>query len=180
MTSTILVIGAGQSGSQAVDTLRREGYNGRLVLVGEESELPYQRPPLSKKFLSGELEKERLYFRLRSFYDEHQIELKLGVQVTRIDPVGREASISDGEQIHYDRALICVGAIARRLSCAGAELAGVHYLRRISDISSIQKDMKPGARAVIIGGGYIGLEAAATAQKKGCSVTVLELADRAL
>ena len=180
MISTILVIGGGQAGAQAVDTLRREGYTGRLVLVSVEPQLPYQRPPLSKKFLSGELAEERLYFRHQAFYDEHRIELKLGVRATQLDAPARTVVLSNGERIVYDRLLLCLGAVSRQMTCPGAGLPGVHYLRAIADVPTIQAALKPGTRAVIIGGGYIGLEAAATARKMGCLVTVLEMADRVM
>jgi 3-phenylpropionate/trans-cinnamate dioxygenase ferredoxin reductase subunit len=178
MISTILIIGGGQAGAQAVDTLRREGFAGRIVLVSDEPLLPYQRPPLSKKFLSGELAEERLYFRHQSFYDEHRIELKLGLRATRIDPGARTVVLSNGEAVVYDRLLLCLGALARHLTCPGAELPGVHYLRNIADVPTIRAALNPGARVLIIGGGYIGLETAATARKLGCLVTVLEMADR--
>jgi 3-phenylpropionate/trans-cinnamate dioxygenase ferredoxin reductase subunit len=178
MISTILIIGGGQAGAQAIDTLRREGFKGRLVLVSDEPQLPYQRPPLSKKFLSGELAIERLPFRHQSFYDDHGIELKLGVTATHLDCATRTVTLSNGEHIVYDRLLLCLGALSRHLTCPGAELPGVHYLRSIADVPDIQAALKPGTRAVIIGGGYIGLETAATARKMGCLVTVLEMADR--
>jgi 3-phenylpropionate/trans-cinnamate dioxygenase ferredoxin reductase subunit len=178
MISTILIIGGGQAGAQAVDTLRREGFSGRLVLVSEEPHLPYQRPPLSKKFLSGELAADRLPFRHQSFYDEHRVELKLGIRATRLDPAARSADLSNGEVVVYDRLLLCLGAVSRQLTCPGAALPGVHYLRGMADVPEIRDGLKPGARVVIIGGGYIGLETAATARKMGCSVTVLEMADR--
>ena len=178
MISTILIVGGGQAGAQAIDTLRREGFSGRLVLVGDEPHLPYQRPPLSKKFLSGELAADRLPFRHQAFYDEHHVELKLGVRATRLDPAARRVDLSTGEEVIYDRLLLCVGATSRRLTCPGADLPGVHYLRGIGDVPAIQAGLEPGARVVIIGGGYIGLETAATARKMGCAVTVLEMADR--
>ena len=178
MISTILIIGGGQAGAQAVDTLRREGYPGRLVLVSDEPHLPYQRPPLSKKFLSGEMAVDRLLFRHQSFYDEHHVELKLGVRAVALRRADRTVTLSDGEEIVYDRLLLCLGAVSRQLTCPGADLAGVQYLREIADVPAIQAALKPGSRAVVIGGGYIGLETAATARGKGCLVTVLEMADR--
>jgi 3-phenylpropionate/trans-cinnamate dioxygenase ferredoxin reductase subunit len=180
MISTVLIIGGGQAGAQAIDTLRREGFEGRIVLVSEERELPYQRPPLSKKFLAGELAADRLPFRHQSFYDEHRIELKLGVRATRLEPAARRVALSNGEEVVYDRLLLCLGAVSRQLTCPGSELPGVHYLRGISDVPGIREGLKPGARTVIIGGGYIGLETAATARKMGCAVTVLEMADRVM
>lgn len=178
MIRTILIIGGGQAGAQAIDTLRREGFDGRLTLIGDEPELPYQRPPLSKKFLSGEMAADRLLFRHRSFYDEHKIELKLGRKAVRIDAPARQVELADGEKMAYDRLLLCLGAQSRLLTCPGATLAGVHYLRSIKDVAPIQAGFKPGARVVVIGGGYIGLETAATCRKMGCEVTVLEMAGR--
>jgi 3-phenylpropionate/trans-cinnamate dioxygenase ferredoxin reductase subunit len=180
MISTILIIGGGQAGAQAIDTLRREGFEGRLVLVSDEPHLPYQRPPLSKKFLSGELAADRLPFRHQAFYDQHRIELHLGVRATRLDPGARRVELSSGEAVIYDRLLLCLGADSRRLTCPGADLPGVHYLRAIDDVPQIRAGLTPGARAVIIGGGYIGLETAATARHLGCMVTVLEMADRVM
>jgi 3-phenylpropionate/trans-cinnamate dioxygenase ferredoxin reductase subunit len=178
MISTILIIGGGQAGAQAIDTLRREGFGGRLVLIGDELELPYQRPPLSKKYLSGEMAADRLLFRHRSFYDEHRVELKLGRRAARLDAAARQVELADGEKLTYDRLLLCLGAESRRLTCPGATLRGVHYLRGLADVPPIQAGFKPQARIVIIGGGYIGLETAATCLKMGCEVTVLEMADR--
>jgi 3-phenylpropionate/trans-cinnamate dioxygenase ferredoxin reductase subunit len=180
MISTILVIGGGQAGAQAVDTLRREAFGGRIVLVCGEAELPYQRPPLSKKYLSGDLSADRLPFRHRAFYDEHRIEMRLGIPAVRLEPIARQVTLADGEVLGYDRLLLCLGAAARPLSCAGAELPGVHYLRGVADVARIQKAVTRGARAIIIGGGYIGLETAATLRQMGCEVTVLELADRVM
>jgi 3-phenylpropionate/trans-cinnamate dioxygenase ferredoxin reductase component len=178
MISTILIVGGGQAGAQAIDTLRREGFKGRLVLIGDEPELPYQRPPLSKKYLCGEMAAERLLFRHQSFYDEHRIELKLGRLAVRLDAAARQVELDGGKILTYDRLLLCLGAESRRLTCPGATLAGVHYLRGLADVAPIQTGFKPQARVVIIGGGYIGLETAATCRKMGCEVTVLEMADR--
>lgn len=180
MSTNILIVGGGQAGAQAVDTLRREGYAGRIVLVSDEAELPYQRPPLSKKFLSGELALDRLLFRHQSFYDEHRVELKLGLRAIRLDRTARSVSLSNGEDLRYDRLLLGLGASSRQLTCPGSELPGIHYLRNIADVSAIQSGLKAGARVVIIGGGYIGLEVAATARKMGCLVSVLEMADRVM
>jgi 3-phenylpropionate/trans-cinnamate dioxygenase ferredoxin reductase subunit len=178
MISTILIIGGGQAGAQAIDTLRREGFSGRLVLIGDEPQLPYQRPPLSKKYLCGEMAADRLLFRHQSFYDEHRIELKLGRRAVRLDAAARQVELAGGELLTYDRLLLCLGAESRRLTCPGAELSGVHYLRGLADVAPIQAGFKPQTRVVIIGGGYIGLETAATCRKMGCEVTVLEMADR--
>jgi 3-phenylpropionate/trans-cinnamate dioxygenase ferredoxin reductase component len=180
MISTIVIVGGGQAGAQAVDTLRREGFTRRLVLISDENMLPYQRPPLSKKFLSGEMAAERLLFRHRAFYDEHAVELKLGVRAIRIETAARRVLLSNGEAIDYERLLLCIGAAPRRMTCPGSELAGVQYLRNVDDAAAIGAGLKPGARVVIVGGGYIGLEIAATARQMGCAVTVLEMADRVM
>ena len=169
MNTTFLIVGGGQAGAQAIDTLRREGFDGRLVLVGEERELPYQRPPLSKKFLHGELAADRLPFRHRAFYDEHRVELRLGSRATRLDRAARTVELDDGTRLPYDRALLCLGARARPLPCAGADLPGIHTLRTIDDANALGAELRTGARAVIVGGGYIGLE-----------TTVLEMADRVM
>jgi 3-phenylpropionate/trans-cinnamate dioxygenase ferredoxin reductase component len=180
MVSTVVIVGGGQAGAQAIDTLRREGFASRLVLINDESSLPYQRPPLSKKFLSGEMAAERLLFRHQGFYDEHAVELKLGVRATGIDTGARRVALSSGEDVPYDRLLLCTGALPRRMTCPGSDLAGVHYLRSVDDAAAIGAGLKPGARLVIVGGGYIGLEIAATARKMGCAVVVLEMADRVM
>ena len=180
MISTIVVVGGGQAGAQAVDTLRREGFAGRLLLICDEPALPYQRPPLSKRYLSGELTAERLPFRHRAFYEEHRVELRLGLQAVALDPRARRVELADGEELAYDRLLLCLGSTARRLTCPGADLPGLFYLRTVADVAPIRAAIKPGAHAVIIGGGYIGLEAAATCRQLGCEVTVLELADRVM
>jgi 3-phenylpropionate/trans-cinnamate dioxygenase ferredoxin reductase component len=180
MISTAVIVGGGQAGAQAIDTLRREGFTGRLVLISDESMLPYQRPPLSKKFLSGEMAADRLLFRHRGFYDEHAVELKLGIRAARIDAAARRVALSNGEEINYDRLLLCVGAVPRRMTCPGSDLAGVHYLRNVDDAAAIATGLKPGARVIVVGGGYIGLEIAATARTMGCAVAVLEMADRVM
>ncbi len=178
MTSSIVIVGGGQAGAQAIDTLRREGFNGRLVLIGAEAVLPYQRPPLSKKYLSGDLSIDRLYFRHQSFYEQHNVELMLGVRVERLNAAGHLLHLSDGTAIAYDRALLSLGASPRLLSLPGAGLPGVHYLRGLGDVPAIQALATSGARVVVVGGGYIGLESAATCRRLGCEVTVLEMADR--
>jgi 3-phenylpropionate/trans-cinnamate dioxygenase ferredoxin reductase subunit len=151
-----------------------------LSLIAEEPELPYQRPPLSKKYLAGEMAPDRLLFRHQSFYDEHRVELHLGVKAVRLDATAHQVTLSDGRQLTYDGLLLCLGATARRLTCPGAELAGVHYLRGLADVAPIRTGFKPKARIVIVGGGYIGLETAATSIHMGCEATVLEMADRVM
>jgi 3-phenylpropionate/trans-cinnamate dioxygenase ferredoxin reductase subunit len=178
MSESILIVGAGQAGAQAIDTLRRDGYSGALTLIGDEPALPYQRPPLSKKFLCGELAEERLPFRHRAFYEEHRVDLRLGFAAVGLDCAARTVTLADGGEVPYERLLLCLGAASRRLSCPGADLAGVHYLRNLRDACALRASIRPGARVLVIGGGYIGLETAATCRKMGCEVTVLEMADR--
>ena len=180
MISTVIIIGGGQAGAQAVDTLRRDGFAGRLVLICDEPELPYQRPPLSKKYLSGELAADRLLFRHQAFYDEHKIDLRLATRVAKLHLDTHQVELADGETLSYDRLILCLGASSRRLTCPGAGLAGIHYLRGLADACAMRAAFTPGARVVVIGGGYIGLETAATCRKLGCEVTVLEMADRVM
>lgn len=178
MSPPILVIGGGHAGAQAVDTLRREGYSDRIVLISDEPYVPYQRPPLSKQFLSAEWDVARLSFRHQTYYDEHRVELRLNSRAVRINAAGRVVTLSNGKEMRYSRLLLCLGACSRELTCPGAKLSGIHYLRNIADARGIKDRLRPGARVVVIGGGYIGLETAATARKAGCTVTVVEMADR--
>ncbi|MBS0612806.1 MAG: FAD-dependent oxidoreductase [Proteobacteria bacterium] len=180
MSRTFVIVGAGQAGAIAVETLRREGFDGRLILIGDEPSLPYQRPPLSKKYLAGEMEADRLLFRHAAYYQEHRIETRLGLHARALDPAARRLDLSNGESLTYDRLLLTTGTRARMLSCAGADLGRVHGLRNIADVNEIRPQLKPKARVVIVGGGYIGLETAASARKAGCEVTILEMADRAM
>jgi len=178
--NTVVVVGASHAGAQAVDSLRRDGFTGRIVLVGDEPHIPYQRPPLSKKFLLRELPLERLAIRQLSFYEQHGIELMTGTRVTSIEPTVRTLALSDGRTLVYSDLILCVGSRVRRLTCPGSELQGVHYVRTIDDVTLMQSEMGPGKNLVVIGAGYIGLEAAASARKLGMNVTVLEMAERCL
>ena len=180
MSSTFVIVGGGQAGAQAIDSLRRDGFSGKLILVAEEPQLPYQRPPLSKKYLSGEMAADRLVFRHAAYYAEHGIEMKLNVRAQQLTPAKRTLALSSGETLSYDRLLLALGARPRMLTCSGADLGRVHALRNIADVDAIRANLIPKARVVIVGGGYIGLETAATAVKLGCDVTILEMADRAM
>jgi 3-phenylpropionate/trans-cinnamate dioxygenase ferredoxin reductase subunit len=163
----VVIIGAGQAGVQAAATLRAEGYDGSLTLVGDEIYPPYQRPPLSKAYLSGELVRERLFLKPESFYAETLCELRLGVAAWRIDRSSKQVLLSDGGSLPYDRLLLATGTRVRKLALPGAELPGVHYLRGIDDVDQLRPELKPGARLVVVGAGYIGLEVAAVAAKHG-------------
>ena len=180
MQDTIAVVGAGHAAAQVVDSLRREGFAGRLVMVGEEPTLPYQRPPLSKKFLAGELEAERLPIRPASFYESIHCELLPGNAVATIDTSTRELKLADGSQLAYDKLVLAVGGHARPLPVPGAGLAGVHVLRTMADVNAIRAEAVPSTRVVIVGAGYIGLECAATFRKLGLEVTVIEMMDRVM
>ena len=178
MAQTVVIVGAGHAAVQAVDTLRREGHVGPIVLVGDEPYLPYNRPPLSKKYLAGELERERLWLRSSQYYQQHRVETRLGVRVTAIDRASQRLRLADGAELSYDKLLLSVGSRPRHLEVPGHELAGIHCLRSIADVDAIRADIAGARRLVVVGGGYIGLEAAACARHLGLDVTVLEMADR--
>ena len=180
MYEQIVIAGAGQAAVQAVDTLRRKGFTGKLTLIGEEPWLPYQRPPLSKKYLAGALERERLLIRPAHFFAEHGVTTHLGRRVTDIARRERHVRLDDGLVLPYDALLLATGSRPRRLLAPGGELPGVHTLRTIADVDRIRAECAPGARMVIIGGGYIGLEVAATVRELGLEVTVLEMAERVM
>ena len=180
MFEQIVILGAGQAAVQAVDTLRRKGFAGKLAVVGDEPWLPYQRPPLSKKYLAGALERDRLMIRPAQFYADHSVETHLGRRAEEISRREQRLRLNDGSTLAYDALLLATGSRPRKLVAPGAELAGVHYLRTIGDVERIRGDFGPGRRLVIIGGGYIGLEVAATARELGMDVTVLEMAERVM
>ncbi|MGQ0622990.1 MAG: NAD(P)/FAD-dependent oxidoreductase [Panacagrimonas sp.] len=171
---TVLIVGGGQAAAQTATSLRIEGYAGRIVLVGSEPVLPYQRPPLSKAYLAGQLAHERLFIKPPAFYEQQKIETLLGVSVQRVRLQDRQAELSDGKVVGFDHLVFATGGRPRRLSCVGGDHAGLFYFRDIADVQAIQPRLKPGARLVLIGGGYIGLEIAAVASKLGLKVTVLE------
>lgn len=174
----VVVVGAGQSGLQICDSLRKGGYDGRLILVGDEPMLPYQRPPLSKKFLLGELDPERLLFRPANYYDKIAVEIRSGQRVVAIDRAQHALTLDDGEVLHYARLALATGARVRPLTCAGAELPGIHYVRSLEDSLRLREDLASVERLCVIGGGFIGLEVAAIARGLGKSVVVIEAQDR--
>jgi 3-phenylpropionate/trans-cinnamate dioxygenase ferredoxin reductase component len=180
MFGQIVIVGAGQAADQAVHTLRRKGFTGKLAVVGDEPWLPYQRPPLSKKYLAGALDRERLVLRPQHFYTEHSVETHLGRRVQEISRKERRVRLDDGSVLPYDALLLATGSRPRPLTVPGADLPGVHTLRTIEDVERIRNDFAAGRRLVIIGGGYIGLEVAATARELGLDVTVLEMAERVM
>jgi 3-phenylpropionate/trans-cinnamate dioxygenase ferredoxin reductase subunit len=176
----VVIIGASHAAAQAVDSLRREGFAGHLVLVGDEPEIPYQRPPLSKKYLAGEFDPERLWIRPASFYEQQRCELRLGRRAVAVDRARQVVRLDDGGVLPYDALLLATGGRVRPATVPGADLAGIHYLRTRADVDRIRADLAPGRRAVIVGAGYIGLECAASCVKLGLGVTVLEMAPRVM
>jgi len=176
----IVVIGAGQAGASLVARLRKNGFDGDITLIGAEPVLPYQRPPLSKAYLLGDMTLERLFLRPAAFYDDQNITVKLGQSVTAIDPVAKTVTLGD-EVVGYDQLALTTGSDPRRLPAAiGGDLDGVFVVRGLEDVDAMAPAVVPGAKVLIVGGGYIGLEAAAVAAKKGVSVTLVEMADRIL
>ena len=176
---SVVIIGAGQAAAQLVDSLRRRGYAGALTMVGDEG-LPYQRPPLSKKYLAGELGLDRLQLRQPNYFAEQRVDLRLGQRATEIDRVAKRVRLDDGATLDYEHLVIATGSHPRRLKMPGADLGGVHYLRSLSDADHLRTEVHVGQHAVIIGGGYIGLEVAATLRQLGMEVTVLEMAERVM
>tara|TARA_B110001469_G_scaffold127627_1_gene149348 strand:- start:706 stop:1911 length:1206 start_codon:yes stop_codon:yes gene_type:complete len=178
--SGIVIIGAGQAGASLAIKLRALGYKGDVTLVGEEKFPPYQRPPLSKKYLLGDMALDRLYLRPRDFYTEQLISLRLGARVTAINPTAKTISIGD-ETLTYDHLALTTGSTPRLLPAAiGGRLNGVFAVRSLADVGAMQPAFESGGHVLIIGGGYIGLEAAAVAAAKGLKVTLVEMADRIL
>src|SRR5262245_15665146 len=180
MPDTIVVAGGGHAAAQVVDSLRRDGFAGRLVMVCGEPVLPYQRPPLSKKFLGGELEPDRLPIRHASFYENIRCELMLGNPAVEIDRGSRKLRLADGGSLDYDKLVLAIGGHARPIPVPGAKLPGVHVLRTVADVEAIRAKLRPGVRVAIVGAGYIGLECAATLRKLGHDVTVIEMTDRVM
>lgn len=178
--TNVVVVGAGQAGQAVVTKLRNSGFTGSITLIGEESAPPYQRPPLSKAYLLGEMELERLYLRPESFYEENGITLKLNENVTAIDCAGKTVT-TGSDVISYDELVLATGSVPRHLPASiGGALEGVYTVRTLQDVDNMAPEFRQGARVLIIGGGYIGLEAAAVAAKKGLNVTLVEMADRIL
>jgi 3-phenylpropionate/trans-cinnamate dioxygenase ferredoxin reductase subunit len=171
---TFVVAGAGMAGGKAAETLREEGFEGRVVLVGAEHERPYERPPLSKDYLRGEVGREKVYLREPGFYDDNRIELRLGRTATGLDPSRRELTLDDGERLGYDALLIATGAEPRRLPIPGADLDGVLYLRTVGDSDALRERLDRGGAMVVVGAGWIGAEVAASARQRGLEVTVLD------
>jgi len=177
----VVIVGGGHAGAQAAIALRLNGFAGTITMIGRESEPPYERPPLSKEYFAREKTFERLYIRPPQFWGEKDVTLKLGVEVTKIDPAARTLALSDGSTYTYGKLIWAAGGDPRRLACKGADLAGLHAVRTRADCDQLMGEIDGGVKnIVVIGGGYIGLEAAAVLTKLGCNVTLLEALPRVL
>jgi 3-phenylpropionate/trans-cinnamate dioxygenase ferredoxin reductase component len=172
---TFVIVGASLAGAKAAETLRDEGFTGRVVLVGEEPEPPYERPPLSKGYLLGSDERDTAFVHDRAWYDKQNIELRTGTRAEGLDPGAHTVTLAGGERLTYDKLLLTTGSVVRRVQVPGAELEGVHYLRRIEHADTLRGVLVEGARVVVIGGGWIGLEVAAAARTHRAAVTLVEV-----
>ena len=178
--SAMVIVGGGQAAGQNAASLRQEGYDGEIMIIGDDTHIPYQRPPLSKQYLSGVHGLERIYLRPEKFYKEQNIGLRLGVTVTKIHPDEHTITTSTGDSIRYEKLLLATGSRPRILNAPGSNLPGIHYLRSVEHVDNIQSEIPQADNVCIIGGGYIGLEVASVAVSAGHDVTVLEMEDRIL
>lgn len=178
--SGVVIVGAGHAAGQLVASLRMEGYKGDITVVGDEPYPPYQRPPLSKQLLSGDMELHEVYLKPDEFYTENSAELILGRTVGSIDRVAKTVTLDNGNVLPYDKLALTTGTRVRKLSMPGSDLDGIYYVRAIDDTLALKERFSHGGSMVVVGGGYIGLEVAAAATKQGMSVTVLEMADRVM
>jgi 3-phenylpropionate/trans-cinnamate dioxygenase ferredoxin reductase subunit len=168
-----VIVGAGLAGARAAEALRKEGFEGRVVLLGEERDAPYDRPPLTKDYLRGETDRAHIDVLPEAFYAEHDIDLRLGTRATELDLAGRAVVLGDGSRVAFDRLLLATGSRPRKPAIPGIDLPGVHMLRRVGDADGLRGVLGPGRRLVVIGGGWIGTEAAASARQLGTEVTIL-------
>lgn len=172
---TFVIVGASLAGAKAAEELREGGFDGRLVLIGSESERPYERPPLSKDYLQGKSEREKAYVHEAGFYEEQNIELRTGTTVEAIDPQASRVRLAGGEEIGFDRLLLSTGADVRRLNAPGADLDGIYYLRSLEDSDALRERIRQGGHLAVIGSGWIGSEVAASARQMGAEVTVIDM-----
>jgi 3-phenylpropionate/trans-cinnamate dioxygenase ferredoxin reductase subunit len=178
MPQTFVIVGAGLAGAKAAETLRNEGFDGRVVLLGAEAERPYERPPLSKEYLRGEAGREKVYVHEDGFYEENEIELRVRTSVAAVDAASRAVVLDSGERIAFDRLLLATGAAPRKLEVPGHDLEGIHYLRDVEDSDLLRARLDTGSgHAVVVGAGWIGAEAAASARTKGLDVTLVEVTE---
>ena len=174
---TVVIIGAGLAGAKAAEALRDKNFGGRIILFGDEHQLPYERPPLSKDYLANKKTLADFTVHPQEWYRDHEIDLRLGTEVQIIDSGGHSVGFDDGHHEHYDKLLLATGSRARRLDLPGADAAGVHTLRTVDDASALLAALDPGSRLAIVGAGWIGLEVAAGARERGAAVTVVEAAE---
>jgi len=170
---TFVIVGASLAGAKAAETLRLEGFDGRIVLIGEEAERPYERPPLSKGYLRGEEAPESIFVHDESFYDERDVELRLSTRVTVLDPNGAQIGTEAGDRIAYDRLLLATGAAPRRLDVPGSDLERIHHLRTVRDADALRDAFASTSRLAVVGAGWIGCEVAASARQLGVDVTLI-------
>jgi 3-phenylpropionate/trans-cinnamate dioxygenase ferredoxin reductase subunit len=171
---TFVIVGASLAGAKAAQTLRDEGFEGRIVLLGDEPVRPYERPPLSKEYLQGKAGTDKVFVHDEGYYAEHDIDLRMSTHVQSLDTTAREVALSSGERVAYDAVLLTTGAAPRRLTVAGSDLEGLHTLRTLSDSDQLQAAIRAAGRVVVIGGGWIGCEVAASARQLGAEVAVIE------
>ena len=176
----VVIVGGGHGGAQAAISLRQEKFEGTIAIIGDEPELPYERPPLSKEYFSGDKSFDRILIRPEKFWEERQVAMLLGQRVTAVDPAGHQVTLADGTKIGYGKLIWAAGGDPRRLSCDGAALVGVHSVRTRAHVDQMMRELDGVEQVVVIGGGYIGLEAAAVLRKFGKQVTLLEALDRVL
>jgi 3-phenylpropionate/trans-cinnamate dioxygenase ferredoxin reductase component len=177
---SFIIVGGGLAGAIAAQTLREEGFDGSITLLGQEPNAPYERPPLSKDYLQGKADRDSIFVHAEPWYAEHEVDLSLGAAVTSLDPAARTVTTDTGAQLHYDKLLLATGSKPRRLEVPGADLDGVHYLRNVEDSERIKIEFARAERVVIIGAGWIGLETAAAARAAGLDVTLLVSGDMPL
>ncbi|MEV4597365.1 FAD-dependent oxidoreductase [Amycolatopsis sp. NPDC049253] len=172
-----VIVGAGLGGAKAAEALRTQGFAGRVTLIGDEPDRPYERPPLSKDFLAGKAERESVFVHEAGWYAEHDVDLRLGATATAIDRDNHVVRLEGGETVAYDKLLLATGSSPRHLPIPGSDAEGVHYLRRLADSAKLKETLTAGTRLAVIGAGWIGLEVAAAAREAGAEVTVLEVAE---
>jgi len=180
LNADVVIAGAGHAGGTAAAALRQAGFEGSILMIGDETHPPYERPPLSKAYLAGELAPERLLLRKPVFWTERSVDFLQGVRVVHLDRTAKTLHLSDDRTVTYQHLIIATGGSARPIPCPGADLVGVHYLRSIADVDGIKADLGQARRIAVVGGGYIGLEVAAVARKLGLEVTLIEALDRVL
>ncbi|OBJ69974.1 FAD-dependent oxidoreductase [Mycobacterium sp. 1274756.6] len=175
-SQTFVIVGAGLAGAKAVEALRDKGFDGNIVLIGDEQQLPYERPPLSKEFLAGKKTLAEFTVHNADWYRDHRVDLRLGTRATAVDPTAHTVTLADGATVDYAKLLLATGSRSRRPPIPGADAAAVHYLRSVDDATALDGVLGEGASLAVIGGGWIGLEVAASARQRGTTVTVVEAA----